>query len=103
MEVISVKICYLVATRAVYSSSGLSVLCVICKARQAKLIANFLFPPACFYAFSSNISSLIIYHMSCYKFNMVTVCIRVQSPQRCLLSWTIFQTEDNSFLCQLLI
>lgn len=27
---------------------------------------------------------------------MATVCVRVQSAQKCLVSWTIFQTEDNS-------
>ena len=27
---------------------------------------------------------------------MATVCVRVQSAEKCLVSWTIFQIEDNS-------
>ena len=27
---------------------------------------------------------------------MVTVCVRVQSAEKCLVSWTIFQMEDHS-------
>ena len=32
--------------------------------------------------------------MNCYKFNMATVCVRVQSAY--LVLWTIFQMEDHS-------
>ena len=63
---------------------------------QAKLIASFPFPPAWFYASASNISLFIISHMNCLKFNMATVCVRVQSAEKCLVSWTIFQTESDS-------
>jgi len=38
----------------------------------------------------------IIYHVICYKVNTATVCVRVQSDNKCLVSWTIFQIEDNS-------
>ena len=27
---------------------------------------------------------------------MATVCVRVQSAEKCLVSWTIFQTESDS-------
>ena len=27
---------------------------------------------------------------------MATVCVRVQSAEKCLVSWTIFQMEDHS-------
>ena len=27
---------------------------------------------------------------------MATSCVRIQSAEKCLVSWTIFQMEDNS-------
>ena len=34
--------------------------------------------------------------MICYKVNMVTVCVCLQSDNKCLVSWTILQIEDSS-------
>ena len=33
---------------------------------------------------------------------MATVCVRVQDSQKCLVPWTIFQTDDGITLSELL-